>query len=735
MATFLNESNFNGKNGSYFKLILEYDKVMHTDTNSHDVTYYLYFQSLSGYSGSGSANSVKGQINGVQVGTTNSIGVNQKKLIGQKTVNVPHNEDGTGSALYSALIDTTWTLGDASVTGKLTLPTIKRASTWNMTNLQMSNIEDTLVLKINKYVTGYTDKVVISSADGKTVVKTINNASNNQQITFTSEELTKLYTLDSNETLTNLKFLMTLSTYDGNGNIVGDAQKITMSAYLLNANPTFTYTIVETEAKVIDLLDKSDASTIIKSVSKPKITVTASALKGASIKTISIVNGTQANANANPYTFNNVQTGTFTIVVTDSRNLTRTQVVTKNLINYTPVYINSYSFERESQTSSKILLNADITCYSGSFNSITNIPTVMYKMGASGTYQEITSGFTFSNNKIIFNNYSLGEILPYTQTNRFYLYVLDLLTEDTENEIVSKGVSTFEAGEHDFQVNGTLYLADENRENKRAINLSGEVSKNLLNISSFETKTLNGVTFTNNGNGSITINGTASTGFGVNFVKLVLKKGTYHLSLNATTPTDFYIYDYDTNTNILNKETTSTLTKDYENIGFDTWINQGITFNNITIYPQIEVGDIATSFEPYKEKKIYGKGENGSYQEFLNVERTNNQQNYSTYEQAIGTWIDGKPLYRKTIKVTSPTQTSSSAIILILDSNCVIQNFDGYLETNVKARYKLNCWFSTSDYIYTFINENQYSIKSRVSLDAYANKTITITVEYTKNTD
>ena len=663
MATFLNESNFNGKNGSYFKLILEYDKVMHTDTNSHDVTYYLYFQSLSGYSGSGSANSVKGQINGVQVGAVSSIGKNQKLLLGTKTVNVPHNEDGTGSVLYSALIDTTWTLGDASVTGKLTLPTIKRASTWAMTNLQMSNIEDTLVLQINKYVTGYTDKVVISSADGSTVVKTINNASNNQQITFTSEELTKLYTLDSNETLTNLKFLMTLSTYDGNGNLVGDAQKITMSAYLLNANPIFTYTIEETEAKVIDLLDKSDASTIIKSVSKPKITVTASALKGATIKTISIVNGTQANANENPYIFNNVQTGTFTIVVTDSRNLTKTQVVTKNLINYTPVYINSYSFERESQTSSKILLNADVTCYSGSFNSITNIPKVMYKMGASGTYQEITSGFTFENNKIIFNNYSLGEILPYTETNRFYLYVLDLLTEDAENEIVSKSVSTIEAGEHDFQVNGTLYLADENRENKRAINLSGEVSKNLLNISSFETKTLNGVTITNNGNGSITFNGTASISFGLNLIKFALKAGTYHLSLNKQIPNSIYIYDYDTNTNILNKETTSILTKDYDNIGFDTWIEQGVVFNNLTIFPQLEVGDKATSFEAYSDPKIFAQNENGFFQEIVDFEDTG--WNLASLTDKFATYTSGfEPMYRRQGKIVEIQGTIKPTVAL-----------------------------------------------------------------------
>ena len=468
MATFLNETFFpSSKN---FKLILEYDKVMNIDDNSHDVTYYLYFQSLNGYSGSGTTNSVKGQINGVQVGAVSSIGKNQKLLLGTKTVNVPHNEDGTGSVLYSALIDTAWSsLGDASVTGKLILPKINRASTWNFTSLQMSNIEDTLVLKINKYVETYTNKVVIENLSMDEVVRTIEDVEDGYEVIFNNEELNSIYTMDDNENLTNLRFYLSLYTYDGDGNQVGTVQRTLMNAYLTNANPTFTYTIEETEQKVIDLLETNTAEYIIKNVSKPKVSVTANALKGATIKTISIVNSTQANANENPYIFENVQTGTFTIVVTDSRGLTKTEVVTKNLINYTPVYINSYLFERESQTSSNIILNADVTCYSGSFNSIANIPTIMYKVGVSGTYQEITSGFTFENNKIVFDDYILENILSYTKTDRVYLYVLDLLTEDTENEIVSKGIATFEAGEHDFQVNGELIVADENRENKKNI--------------------------------------------------------------------------------------------------------------------------------------------------------------------------------------------------------------------------------------------------------------------------
>ena len=73
------------------------------------------------------------------------------------------------------------------------------------------------------------------------------------------------------------------------------------------------------------------------------------------------------------------------------------------------------------------------------------------------------------NNTITISNLILSNILSYKQDNRFYLYVNDLLTEDEENLFVTKGIPTFDAGEHDFQVNGTLNIADENRENIKTL--------------------------------------------------------------------------------------------------------------------------------------------------------------------------------------------------------------------------------------------------------------------------
>ena len=130
-------------------------------------------------------------------------------------------------------------------------------------------------------------------------------------------------------------------------------------------------------------------------------------------------------------------------------------------------------------------------------------------------------------------------------------------------------------------------------------------SKNMLNFSSFSTQTIYGITFTNNGDGSITINGTANQDFGVSFIQFKIKAGQYYLSTNAsaTTTNAFYLYDHDENVGY--GYGSITLNSDHNNMGFETWITNGTSFSNVTIQPQLEKGSTATNYAPYQF------GENG----------------------------------------------------------------------------------------------------------------------------
>ena len=131
--------------------------------------------------------------------------------------------------------------------------------------------------------------------------------------------------------------------------------------------------------------------------------------------------------------------------------------------------------------------------------------------------------------------------------------------------------------------------------------------KNLLKVT-FQDKMQDGVTCTNNGDGTYTLNGTATrqTDFSL--------FGKYDSTVRI--PTDIrktYIIKKSGNSNIqfhvgvANKYTVTCATEDglIENKAgisyFICRILSGATLNNFTIYPQIEEGSVSTDFKPYQE--------------------------------------------------------------------------------------------------------------------------------------
>ncbi len=134
------------------------------------------------------------------------------------------------------------------------------------------------------------------------------------------------------------------------------------------------------------------------------------------------------------------------------------------------------------------------------------------------------------------------------------------------------------------------------------------------------TKTINGITFTDNGDGTITVNGTA-TGL-VDFVlcdNFLVKKGM-HISgfpeivdSNSTTG-EVQVY--------LSSQYYLTTSKNYTKaIAVEDFpsataiklrIRSGYTADNLTIKPQIELNAIATKYEPYKEPQTVKANSDGT---------------------------------------------------------------------------------------------------------------------------
>lgn len=125
--------------------------------------------------------------------------------------------------------------------------------------------------------------------------------------------------------------------------------------------------------------------------------------------------------------------------------------------------------------------------------------------------------------------------------------------------------------------------------------------KNLL-PSINETRTINGITWTKNADGSVTLDGTATANSVYDFGRgsLTLKAGTYttkEQSSGGILLTVFHVVNGSASV-LLSGGGTFTLTQD-ESIFLRYFVASGKTVSK-TIYPQIEIGSTATAYEPYQ---------------------------------------------------------------------------------------------------------------------------------------
>ena len=247
------------------------------------------------------------------------------------------------------------------------------------------------------------------------------------------------------------------------GNQYGSTIQKTMT--IVNANPTFTHSELETNTVVSNALGSTSANTIVQNLSNVKFTITPSAKKGASITKVELThNNSTSSDTSSPYEFTiKPVSNSFSVKVTDSRNNTTTQTITKTMLNYAPVKINSFSFKRVNPTSSNIVINLNATYWNTNVGSVTNAPVVKWKMGSEGTLTTIPSSSVTvdnTNHKITISNYTLNNQLVYTSGETFYIYVNDAFSNTSNSAFVSKGIPVLDLGDNEAQVNGDLYVGN-----------------------------------------------------------------------------------------------------------------------------------------------------------------------------------------------------------------------------------------------------------------------------------
>lgn len=242
-------------------------------------------------------------------------------------------------------------------------------------------------------------------------------------------------------------------------------------------------------------------------------------------------------------------------------------------------------------------------------------------------------------------------------------------------------------------------------------------NKNLTLIN-FSSEIKGGVTFTHNDDGSITLNGTASSSFEfvlANNVKL--PSGTYAHSINNIRKGMYVSFDNSAD-NILNgsaqkKQAIFKLNKEKIYSKYFIWIDKDTIFNNDTFYIQLERNSTATSFEQHLQSQITANLPEGEFIGKLN----------DTYKDTLKVVYkeDGKHhlILNKIISKTVLNGTQPISYSRVINDDKFVAQFN--IGTAIKSSstmisdkfiYMSNGWTSNSENISTGgSNNNLLQIK------------------------
>lgn len=113
---------------------------------------------------------------------------------------------------------------------------------------------------------------------------------------------------------------------------------------------------------------------------------------------------------------------------------------------------------------------------------------------------------------------------------------------------------------------------------------------------------------------------------------------------------------------------------------------------------------------------------------------------YSTSERIVGTWIDGKPIYQKTVTktlsiTTDKTQTSNDIDVTSLAIDKLIK-IDAFVSGSNFTRYSTDIWGSNMEYLFEAFYQNDYkNLRLTINRSTFDGTTAYVTIRYTKTTD
>lgn len=342
---------------------------------------------------------------------TNTVGLSggSSKTLASGSKNIYHNADGTKSFSYSfsqefAITYSGSSVGTKSGSGSGTLDTIPRGSV--LGSISSFTFGNAINIPITKYSSSFYDILTISV--GGTTIKTINGITNGYDVSFTSTELTTIYSKLPSATKGTVTFKLTTKT-SSSGSTVGTSTKTATGTIPSSVKPTISgITLAEATS---GLATKFGA--FIQNKSKITGTVNANAGSGSSISAY------KTTINGSSYTSKTFTTGvlktsgtnTITTTVTDKRGRSTSYSTTFSVLAYSKPVINTFKVERcnsdgtlnDEGINFKVSVKSTITSLN---NKNDSSYVLQYKLSSSDTWTTIVnslSGYSINTSWVVTN--------------------------------------------------------------------------------------------------------------------------------------------------------------------------------------------------------------------------------------------------------------------------------------------------------------------------------------------
>lgn len=385
-----------------------------------------------------------------------------------KTLNVPHNPDGKKILNTSAYIN----------------HAVFNSSS-NAADFKLTDIPRTSSVTCNSFFIGDSTTINISRASN-TFTHTLKYVYGDLTGTIAEKTTATSYgwTPDKEDFYSRIPNgttgygSVTCETYSGD-TLIGTATA-NFNAYAKEeeSKPSVSATIVDTNADTIALT--GDSTKLIKYLSKPKVTITATPKLSSTIKAKKIL-WSDGQATSDTATFTNGITDSYVAVsATDSRNYTTTvgYDLSSKWVEYIKLAFSKITLSRTESTLSTANIKVSGNYFNGSFGKVSNPEsfTLKYRYKANEAGSSFTDYKTLTINDVARTN----DTFDYTETlqNIDYKkeYIFEFVLEDAAM-IVTSGEQKLEKGQAIFRIG-----EDYTRTNGRILDESGTVVNNGLSV-------------------------------------------------------------------------------------------------------------------------------------------------------------------------------------------------------------------------------------------------------------